>query len=571
MAGIPRVVYSSGEDSYFIETDLGLRNLKEKYKSQYGQVPIVWRRRTLSGGAWTTNTSNYYIISQSRSSTSNPPITPTSIGNGDAKSMFCGRQEYSGTADRGSIGDVDEVPDLFSRGALSTAEGANFLTVGSGIASDAIYNISKDELIRRWKTYLYAARNPNSQGSSQLSDLTLYFHQRGGAGKNTTQKITTVEQLIQFFPRYFQFENEFNTAALASLTGGETGNKYYADGQWWPETYVGLWDKFASFGMNDSVIRRELIDIGYTEAQINAIRGIKGLTIYDLQRKPPSSGDGNTSGGGATTGGSRGGQSTNGNSWSGPEGYKENSIQTITVARSRNLFLTSGEVSSALTARNVALQPGQPVMYQVYLANPSDSVGGSIQNSIINQYVFDVAPNEISYSGLGGEWVSIERTGGFPFIDWKNFKLLQVSFNFAIANKNGPLTADGLEIPITSQINQLQRMAQTPFPVMFYGFDTLLTNQFRYDEQGNPRGIQFIIQDLTINAVRRNANMEITRAQASITLQEIPIERQSLIGMPRLKHSPQAPREETATTPEEQYGKYTDQTPPADSNMTYNV
>ena len=100
-------------------------------------------------------------------------------------------------------------------------------------------------------------------------------------------------------------------------------------------------------------------------------------------------------------------------------------------------------------------------------------------------------------------------------------------------------------------------MAQSPYPVMFYGFDTLLTNQFRYDNEGTPRGIQFVIQDLTISAVRRNANMEITRAQASITLQEIPIEKQNLIGMPRLTHKAIIPREPTTNDPALNWGPFT--------------
>ena len=75
-----------------------------------------------------------------------------------------------------------------------------------------------------------------------------------------------------------------------------------------------------------------------------------------------------------------------------------------------------------------------------------------------------------------------------------------------------------------------------------------MTSQFRYDGNGNARGVQFVIQDLSISASRRNANMEITRATANITLQEIPIERQTLIGMPRLKHTASTPGENIVIT-----------------------
>lgn len=97
-------------------------------------------------------------------------------------------------------------------------------------------------------------------------------------------------------------------------------------------------------------------------------------------------------------------------------------------------------------------------------------------------------------------------------------------------------------------------MAQTPFPVMFYGLDKLLTNQFRYDDTGSPRGVQFVIQDLSISAQRRNAKLEITRATAQITLQEIPVEKQEIIGMPVLTHKLIKPKEKEKDKPEDQVG-----------------
>lgn len=550
---VPRVINTSDPNISYIETDLAVYNLKPRYRALWGQYPIAWRKQENN----VISQASYYIIRPQNSSATAgtkdfgkwPVIT--SIGIGTGVSAMCGTDETT------SVGHA--VPDLRTRGVISTSEGAS--TVSIGTSGSDIYNISKDELLRRWRAYLYAERND----LTRVSDLTIWYHKRGQA----EYALRTFDDLVKAFPRYFQFDDEFNRQALASLTGGETGNKIYADGQWWPTTYVGLWDKFANLGMSDSVIRRELIESGYTEAQINAARSIKGLTIYDLQKLSPTSKDGNTGGsGGGTSGG--GGVGPDRNPWTGPEGYKQGAVQTITIQRSRNLFLTAEEASPFL-ATKVALQPGRPVMYQVYLANTINDPNDPSQSPLVNPYIFDVAPNEISYSGFGGEWVTIERTGGFPFIDWKNFRLLQVSFNFVIANKNGPVTADGLETPVTDQINQLRRMAQTPFPVMFYGFDTLLTNQFRYDEEGNPRGIQFIIQDLNITATRRNSNMEITRAQANITLQEIPVERQALIGMPRLRHKPVVPKEETKTPEGEDWGKFTDQTPPRDKSLTINV
>jgi hypothetical protein len=66
----------------------------------------------------------------------------------------------------------------------------------------------------------------------------------------------------------------------------------------------------------------------------------------------------------------------------------------------------------------------------------------------------------------------------------------------------------------------------------------MFTSQFRYDTGNTPRGVQFVITDLSITAQRRNSLMQITRAQANITLQEFPMEKQDLISMPRLVHTP---------------------------------
>lgn len=573
----------------YIETDFALYNLAEFYKTKYGERPYVWRLFE-NNAAVVGVSANYYIISNY------PPTnasTVLSIGNGDTASPFCvgntspttttgqtstevPKISYTTTGGGSSFGirvpssinfsQTAAKPDLRSQNRLLLAEGSPFVTVGTSL-EDKRKNLSREEIIGLWTAFTYA----DAYNQSKVDDTQIYFHKPGVVGST---KIETLDQLMSAFPRYFFYDEEFKRQALASITKGYVNNEFYADNTWWPKDYLGLWDALGETFITESAIRDELKKKGYSDAEIRAIRALRGFTAYSAKNSANSPGSGAGTGGskGSTgRGGQTGGTDSTGKPWLGPDGYSQGRIQEITIQRSRNLFLTADDTANILSASNVSFKPGQPEMYQIYVAR-NDTPGADAKLSpIVNRYRFQLAPNEISYSGLGGEWVTVERTGGFPMIDWKNFKLLQVSFSFVIAEKStiGGLTADGLDLKVKDSIELLQRMAQTPYPVMFYGFDTLLTNQFRYDKSGTPRGIQFIIQDLTITATRRNANMEITRAQASITLQEIPVEKQSLIGMPRLVPSIVKPSEPTASTPADEYGLFSLVVDARNTNLNY--
>jgi len=444
---------------------------------------------------------------------------------------------------------VYEKPQLQRRGKYKDDQGGmanSYFLVGGFGGQNLPQNADPATILGVWNNFLTTARQ-YGLNSSEASAKALYFYSHGSAGK----KITTLAELAQAFPRYFQFEKQLEMEFMSSLGGSSTTNKRFIDGKWYTveQGYIGLWEKFKQTGLSDSAINQELLGMGYTSEQINAIRAVKGLTMYDLQRLSTGDGSSTPGSGGSSGGSSGGGRKSDGTTYKGPEGFRAGDVSEVTVNRSLNIFFGSDQFVDALSkdkSRKRIIDGSVPIMYQVYLDGTTDAEVGTPK---INEFQFDLAPQDIQYSNFGGDWVSIERTGGFPFIDWKSFKLLQVSFSFVIAHKSVPgQVADGLDVPITQQLEELQRMAQTPFPVMFFGFDSFMTNQFRYDNSGTPRGIQFVIQDLNIAAVRRNSKMEITRAQANITLQEIPIEKTRLIGMPRLKHKPKTPDEEIPET-----------------------
>lgn len=571
--GVPKS-YSVGSTTYF-ETDLACINVRDSKKFQFpelGSNPIVWYKLDSNGKRIDENI--YFLSGVVGIGTQNAKACPRIhlVGNENLPSLWCGIDDPRTLA---YVAQTDlmkkviapkndstvEEPKLAQRNQVygtRTNTGVGWY-VGAENTNVLRANTPLQEILTAWNTYVDYARKV---GAANADPKAIYVNQRTTDGRIQTKKITTIEELQAAFPRYFQFDKQFQGSGLLELATGDKGG-FLFEGVIYPESYVGLWDLIAK-QMGDEKVYRELQDRGYSSQAISVIRRTSGKTLYDLQRGVTEGSSGGSSsgsgagsgGGGGGGGGSSGGGATtpNGTKWLGPEGYRAGVPQTITVGRSRGIFLSSGEFGSALTEQNIVFSQGTPVMYQVYPRTVNSN--GVAVRPLVNDYPFDFAPSEISYSGFGGEWVQIDRNGGFPFVDWKAFKLLQVSFNFLIAKNTspgrvatgGPATGDGLDLPVTDQIDKLQRMAQTPFPVMFYGLDKLLTNQFRYDDTGSPRGVQFVIQDLSITAQRRNAKLEITRATAQITLQEIPVEKQEIIGMPVLRHKPIIPKEETEET-----------------------
>lgn len=587
----------SGGKYYYIETDYVLVNLLQRHQDKYGKKPHVFYKYESTGGAPDnfSRVSTMLYLNQNLSTTNN--LSFVAVGEENTESQLCGvetqrefqqkvwdfetnkltgQKDYSKPiyVNVSKIIPIDVLakPRLERAGVVSMAftSGTKGIGTSDGVglyvgAKGFDYNASNIEILSAWNAYI-AARDSGITGTALEGRKLRYMDKFG-----TVKLIDNFRDLQEAFPKWFLVNDELLAESFLNIVGEKVSQ---FNGQMYPASYVGLWQKFSQDGLSERQVIETLRAKGYTQSQINATRLASGLSAYDLRvlrygdlsafsgealKLAPLSTNNNPnnpSGGGsgaATTGGSGvsgGAKSKNGAPWFGPEGYKPGEIQQITVGRSRNIFLTSDQIQTIVSYDNQ-----QQVMYQVYVGS-TDTDGK--MSPILTQYNFDFAPNEINYSGFGGEWMSIERSGSFPIIDWKSFKLLQISFSFVIANKNGELTADGLELPVTLQIETLQRMAQAPYPVMFYGFDTLLTNQFRYDSSGKPRGVQFVIQDLSISSQRRNKNMEITRAQATITLQEIPIETTSVIGMPRLRHKPEVPKTPTNDPTDPEYGLFTD-------------
>jgi hypothetical protein len=148
-----------------------------------------------------------------------------------------------------------------------------------------------------------------------------------------------------------------------------------------------------------------------------------------------------------------------------------------------------------------------------------------------DRHFFRQIPNQVSYQGLGSRWVEIPRKGDFPIVEWSEWTLMKIQFDFLIAHE-----MDGLFADVSEEIDQLRRMAQRPLPVSIYGMDQLFSLQMKRAQETD-KPMQFVIADFTVKSARRTileGDKQITAAQCSMTLQEIPIEEMTIVemGMP---------------------------------------
>jgi len=600
---------NDGSKYFYVEQDSALTNLGDEHKEKFGAKPFIYIKMQSTAenpesysrdGHQGGTTGPLYIHLAINKSDSQKSFV--NIGKQNSESTYCGngsvtvlglekeKKKWRPDGDfdpfRGGGGlfhptyvsgpttHINERPSLQRMGVVIQNDGTPEQVYGStggvgvqlGNGADGLifnYNSSRESILEAWNNY-----SANKDGGQYAYNIRI---------KDTKGNVTiiqTFQELQQTFPSWFLINGEYISKSLSNIVGDKLASY---GGKSYPASYVGLWQTFSSQGLSEKEVVSTLMGKGYSGQQINATRTASGLTPYELSfnemrgvstvtgafsseklnlaplshpANDPNNPGGGSGGSGNSNGAGGGARSPNGKPWFGPEGYKPGVVQNVTVGRSRSILLTSEQVSDI-----VSYDQNQQVMYQVYIGSV-DSSGK--QQPILNQYKFDFAPNEVNYSGFGSEWISIDRSGTFPIVDWKSFRLMNIGFSFVIANNNNDLTAEGLESPITSQIETLQRMAQSPYPVMFYGFDKLLMNQFRYDAKGNPRGIQFVIQDFTLSSQRRNSKMEITRAQASLTLQEIPIETTAIIGMPRLAHKAERPPSPPPVVGEVGFGLFTD-------------
>jgi hypothetical protein len=523
----------------YFETDYVCINLNQENQLIYGENAKVFvNQQNLNGAFYVIGIKNKANQAEVLNrNTPDPKCAITSLktfGSDTATYYSTGKQGndgkliYNGGARYQSNFTTPVVPKLRARGLIRTGPLATtYSTIKLG--EEKLTNQSLQDVLNRFNAWLASGVDNESRDSG----LAIYF-QSPAFRNNVRTKLITRDDVIEAYSNHFQHEQNLNKEAVLSISG-TTGRAYYSAGNGgYEEGQKGLWQIFKERGLSDAAVRRELLDMGYTEAQINVARGQASIDSLATPGGDANNGAGGAGGrgGGAGAGGGRQGANRNagGIADNGLFEYIPGVVSSIQIQRSRNIFADNATSDRIYRQADDASEfMLEPQMFQIYAT--SSTTGAT--NYQYNRFVFDQKPNEVNYAGLGGDWVSVDRNGGFSFVDWKKFQLLTLSFSFVIANED-----DGLLTHVEKKIETLRRIAQTPYPVTFYNFDDMFTSQFRYDTGSTPRGVQFVITDLSITAQRRNSLMQITRAQANITLQEFPMEKQDLISMPRLVHRP---------------------------------
>ena len=258
-----------------------------------------------------------------------------------------------------------------------------------------------------------------------------------------------------------------------------------------------------------------LIAQGNTRAQ--------AIALIDSKTAGPGSPG---AGGGAGAGGAGGAGNGNGGNQNGSQSEQsagpKAAIKATVRVRGNFGFVAPGEPEG-----------GEPQMVQYYKS-------GDSQLQTTARHYFLPKPNQVNYQNLGSEWTEIERVGRIPLVDWKNYRLMKVSFQFLVIPDNtyrtgafGETADDGITFSIDEKLENLRNMAARPYPVILYGFDDLLINSNPFS-MSTGAGVQFVINELTISSLMRTTTGSINRATCDITLQEVPIEYINIISLPKL-------------------------------------
>lgn len=228
-------------------------------------------------------------------------------------------------------------------------------------------------------------------------------------------------------------------------------------------------------------------------------------------------------------------------------GFESSSTTSVKVTRRvRSGVVTGGGSTGEFGVFSV----DKPQMIQYYTKSDGSTA------STPERFVFDYRPNNVTYSNIGSEWTEIERVNNTPYIDFKNFRLMKINFDFVVGDANNLYTS------IDAKLKRLRTMAMRPEPVIFLGFDSMFQEQIIVPTMTGGSGIVFAIVELQITSAQRSRagdgsapptlgdvpSGSINRATVSMTIQELPLEGPQLIVLPKPpKDIPQIPPPPTTT------------------------
>ena len=191
--------------------------------------------------------------------------------------------------------------------------------------------------------------------------------------------------------------------------------------------------------------------------------------------------------------------------------------------------------------------PDVPVMIQTY---PYYDANTDSMAFVADKFFFHYKPNNITYNNIGAEWQDIPRVNNTPLVDFKNFKLMKITFEFIVAEKLDDVSS--LYASCEAQLKMLRQMATRPEFVQFTNMDTLFSEQLIYpDFFSSGVATYFSIVDMSITSVQRSRQGvdtvfgstpgSINRATVNMTVQEVNSSGPPPIFLPRITQPPKTP------------------------------
>ena len=172
------------------------------------------------------------------------------------------------------------------------------------------------------------------------------------------------------------------------------------------------------------------------------------------------------------------------------------------------------------------------------------STGKSGVKTVLDTYVFNLRPNNVSYSNIGITWTEVDRVNNFPLVDYRNNKLMKITFEFVVEAQL--IGISSLYESCEDRLKQVQRMASRPELVVFTNFDSLF-GEVSFDNLTASNYREWAIVEMSINSIQRTpagtdtAQGSISRATVSMTIQEVRLSPDQVIFMPKLRKVPGVP------------------------------
>lgn len=173
------------------------------------------------------------------------------------------------------------------------------------------------------------------------------------------------------------------------------------------------------------------------------------------------------------------------------------------IVRSLNgKYFTPGALSTAdANVRRVTIRTVQAV--------------NLLDNTLVPSVTFPLAPNDVSFSDLSDRYEEIERPGREPLVFMSARRNLKLELRLLLTAEQNRGSAS-MELMLA----WLRLVARVDVDVVLVGMG-LMSSSSRYR-----------VAEMNANAVRLNANQEITAAEVTLTLIEVPAEVQNRATVP---------------------------------------